>query len=93
LPGTAKPDRLLRGSTDGNEHLQELYTSGEVSNAYNMVVVPEDNAIYWLNQLNSGAVYRGSMDGTSPAQLLINNINIGEGLAVVRVQSQEGLLF
>ncbi len=86
LPGAGKSDRIYRGTTDGRAGLQAIYADGEVSNAYNMTILPEDNAVFWLNQLNSGSIYRGSMDGTAPAVLLIDNINIGEGLAVVKVK-------
>lgn len=93
LPGAGKSDRIYRGATDGSVSLQEIYTEGEVDNAYNMAVIPEDDAIYWLNQLNSGSIYRGSMDGTAPPLLLIDDINIGEGLAVVKVWSSPDLIF
>ncbi len=85
LPGAGKSDRIYRGTADGSTGLQAIYTDGEVSNAYNMVFLPDDDAVYWLNQLNSGSIYRGNMDGTAPATVLIDDINIGEGLAVVKI--------
>ncbi len=85
LPGAGKSDCIYRGIEDGSSGLQAIYTDGEVSNAYNLAFIPEDGAIYWLNQLNSGSIYRGSMDGTTPAAVLIDDINIGQGLAVVKV--------
>ena len=93
LPGAGKSDCIYLGTTDGRTGLQAIYTAGEVSNAYNLVVIPEDDAVYWLNQLNSGSIYRGSMDGTAPATLLINDINIGEGLAVVKILSSPDRIF
>ncbi|UXP31950.1 hypothetical protein N6H18_16520 [Reichenbachiella agarivorans] len=82
LPGAAYSDRILRGSLDGKQKLETLYDGDDgVSNAYAVVVDEQTGDLYWLNQLNSGSIYRGDIYG-GPSEELITDIALGQGLHV-----------
>lgn len=81
-PGAGQSDRILRGSTDGSMPLETLYDEADgVNNAYNITIDASSGALYWLNQLSSGAVYRGNTDGMDPVEC-IPDIYLGMGLSI-----------
>ena len=83
FPGSSHSDRILRGSLDGSEPLQIVYALEDgVDNAYNLAI--DQGYLYWHNQLSNGSIYRGSPDASTRPELLLEGINIGQGLAVVR---------
>lgn len=84
VPGAGVPDRILKGSTQGAP-LITLYTTG-VSNAYSIAVDNTHKTLYWLNQLESGGIWKGSADGTVEPRELIPNIHLGQGLTVITVK-------
>ncbi|GAA5023076.1 hypothetical protein GCM10011506_05670 [Marivirga lumbricoides] len=91
LPGAAFSDRILKGSPDGRKKLEIVYDGEDnVSNAYNVLVDGDD--LYWHNQLNDGGIYKGSIYGGQPVQL-VSSSNVGQGLAIARSKIVKESLF
>lgn len=90
LPGTALPDRILRGDAGGATSLTTLYDSG-VDNAYALAVDTKHNMLYWINQLEEGGIWRGSLQGGTAPVKVIDRVRLGQGLAVatLRVKSTD----
>lgn len=87
VPGAGLPDRILKGSLDGKKKLETIYSlQDSVSNAYNIAIDEIRSEIYWHNQLDKGTIWRGSLDGSQQPVKLIDNINIGQGLAIAHVK-------
>lgn len=81
IPGTALPDRILRGDAGGAKPLETLYDEG-VDNAMVLAVEPASGMLYWLNQLEDGSIWRGSITGDVPPVKIVDHVHFGEGLAV-----------
>ncbi|MCD9019100.1 NHL repeat-containing protein [Parachryseolinea silvisoli] len=90
IPGTALPDRILRGDAGGAAPLTTLYDVG-VDNAYALAVDTRQGMLYWVNQQEEGSIWRGRVQGgTTPAKV-IDRVRLGQGLAVatLRIKSTE----
>ncbi|WP_254087984.1 hypothetical protein [Dawidia cretensis] len=90
IPGTALPDRILRGDAGGGTSLTALYDIG-VDNAYALAVDTRRDMLYWVNQLEEGSIWRGPVAGGTTPVKVIDRVRLGQGLAVatLRVKSNE----
>jgi hypothetical protein len=90
LPGTALPDRILRGEAGGATPLTTLYDVG-VDNAYALAVDTRKDMLYWINQLDDGSIWRGPIQGSTTPVKVIDRVRLGQGLAVatLRIKSTE----
>jgi hypothetical protein len=84
------PDRILRGDAGGATPLATLYDVG-VDNAYALAVDTRKNILYWVNQLDDGSIWRGSVQGGITPVKVIDRVRLGQGLAVatLRIKSSE----
>jgi hypothetical protein len=91
LPGTALPDRILRGDAGGAAPLTTLYDVG-VDNAYALAIDTRRDMLYWVNQLDDGSIWRGPIQGgTSPVKV-IDRVRLGQGLAVATLRIKSSAL-
>ena len=83
LPGLGLGDRIVRGSLDGSASLINIFKSTDgVNNAYTMSLDREKKNIYWINQLEQGAIWRGSLNQVNSTEKLVEDIYLGFGICV-----------
>jgi hypothetical protein len=91
LPGTALPDRILKGDAGGSTPLTTLYDVG-VDNAYALAVDTQHDMLYWVNQLEDGSIWRGPVQGGTAPVKVIDRVPLGQGLAVATLRVKPSTL-
>ncbi|NJO01682.1 MAG: hypothetical protein HC880_08305 [Bacteroidia bacterium] len=77
-PGIGLGDRIARGSPDGQARLITIFAAKDgVNNAYTMSLDRQGQNIYWINQLEQGAIWRGSLNLIGPPRKLVEDIFLG----------------
>ena len=91
LPGTALPDRILRGDAGGATPLTTLYDV-DVDNAYALAIDTRRDMLYWVNQLDDGSIWRGPIRGGTTPVKVIDRVRLGQGLAVATLRIKSSAL-
>jgi hypothetical protein len=77
-------DRILVGNLNGSGSLTTLYegVGDNIDNCFSIALDLTGRKIYWLNQLESGQIARGDLDGAFGSQVVADSITTGINLTL-----------